>query len=55
MKQLLAGLDPIDLLTVASVAVLAIGTAMIFIPAAFVVVGALGLWYAVAASKTEIP
>lgn len=53
MKQLLAHIDPIDLLAVAATSVMAIGVAMVFVPAAFILVGVLGLVYAVAASRTE--
>lgn len=44
-----------DAVAVVGFAVLVIGVALIFVPAAFVVAGALLLLYAVAASRTEAP
>ena len=55
MRDLLRQIDPIDLLAVASVAVLTIGAAMVFVPAAFVLAGGLGLVYAIAVSRSEPP
>lgn len=56
LRQIFAGVsvDPIDLLALSSVAVLAIGVAMFSMPAAFIVVGILGLAYAVLASRTGV-
>lgn len=39
--------DATDILAVASLVTLAVGVALIYIPAAFIVVGLLGLMYAV--------
>lgn len=53
LRELLSSIsiDPIDAVALASVAVVAVGAAMVYVPAAFIVVGALGLAYAVAASR----
>lgn len=55
VRKLLASVfvDPIDVVALVSVAVLAVGAAMVYVPAAFIVVGLLGLAYAVAASRKE--
>lgn len=53
MRKLLGQVDPVDVLAIASVAVVAVGAAMVFVPAAFLIVGALGLVYAVALSRGE--
>lgn len=53
MKELLKQIDPIDLLALTSVSVVTVGIAMIFVPAAFVVAGGLGLFYAVSVSRRE--
>lgn len=55
MRELLKQIDPIDILALTSVAVLTIGAAMIFVPAAFLLAGGLGLIYAIAASRSETP
>jgi hypothetical protein len=51
LRKMLSGLDPVDVVAVVSVAVLAVGIAMVSVPGAFVVVGGLGLVYAVAVSR----
>jgi len=53
MRDLLKQIDPIDLLALASVSVVTIGAAMVFVPAAFLIAGGLGLLYAVAVSRRE--
>lgn len=53
MRDLLKQIDPVDVLALASVSVVAVGAAMIFVPAAFLLVGGLGLLYAIAVSRRE--
>lgn len=51
MKRI-GSVDPIDVLAVIALALVAIGVAMIYVPAAFIVVGALLLLYAALATRT---
>jgi len=51
LKRVAGQFDPVDVMAVAGVTVLAVGVAMVFVPAAFMVVGALAVLYAVAASR----
>lgn len=55
MRNLLRQVDPIDVVALVSVAIVTIGIAQIFVPAAFIVAGGLGLVYAVAASRRATP
>lgn len=51
MREILKQIDPVDVVALVSVAVVTIGISMIFVPAAFIVAGGLGLVYAVAVSR----
>ncbi len=53
LRRVADQIDPVDALAVLGVAVLALGAAMIYVPAAFIVVGGLALLYAIAASRSK--
>ena len=48
-------LDPTDVVAAIGLGLLTAGTAMVFIPAAFIVCGVLLLAYAIASSRSETP
>lgn len=51
LRRVADQIDPFDAMAVAGVAVLTVGVAMIFVPAAFIVIGGLSMLYAIAASR----
>lgn len=53
LRRIADQIDPVDVVAVVGVVLLAVGIAMIFVPATFIVVGGLAVLYAVAASRSK--